>query len=177
MTRSQIAYQQSFTPRQRTWSKSTNERIISLVVRPARAPRIMKNVHSCSRGHTVQTCRALIPNKPTMCLSLKQLEWADVYRRITGSDKEPVKERKIQKFPSRERNYAVKRKFNNNMRSHVNCESCARAAEKENRWSWRVCACVCRAQWIQGSMLFVNTLCTRTIVMTKLSKTKWYYYL
>ncbi|KAH9640909.1 hypothetical protein HF086_011225 [Spodoptera exigua] len=105
----------------------------SLVVRPARAPRIMKNVHSCSRGHTEQTCRALKPNKLTMCLSLKQLEWADVYRRITGSDKEPVKERKIQKFPSRERNYAVKRKFNNNMRSHVNCESCARAAEKENR--------------------------------------------
>lgn len=68
-----------------------------------------------------------------MCLSLKQLEWADVYRRLTGGEKEPVKEKKIQKFPSRERNFAVKRRHNNNMRSHVNCESCARVAEKENR--------------------------------------------
>ncbi|CAG4976754.1 unnamed protein product [Colias eurytheme] len=66
-----------------------------------------------------------------MCLSLKQLEWAEICRRIRNKDS-TLTEKKIQKFPSRERNYAVRRKYNNNsMRSHVNCEACARVAEEE----------------------------------------------
>ncbi|CAF4904433.1 unnamed protein product [Pieris macdunnoughi] len=65
-----------------------------------------------------------------MCLSLKQLEWAEICRRLKKD--EPVAEKKIQKFPSRERNHAVRRKSNNNnLRSHVNCEACARVAENE----------------------------------------------
>lgn len=67
-----------------------------------------------------------------MCLSLKQLEWMEIYRRVIKSDKEDIGDmRKIQKFPSRERNHAVRRKnSNNNFRSHVNCQSCAKAMEE-----------------------------------------------
>jgi hypothetical protein len=70
-----------------------------------------------------------------MCLSLKQLEWAEICRRVIGNEKTPeVGQRKIQKFPSRERNYAVKRRKNNNnnVRSHANCPSCAKIAQEEN---------------------------------------------
>ncbi|CAH3987581.1 unnamed protein product [Pieris brassicae] len=66
----------------------------------------------------------------SMCLSLKQLEWAEICRRLKKD--EPVTEKTLQKFPSRERNHAVRRKSNNNnLRSHVNCEACARVAESE----------------------------------------------
>lgn len=67
---------------------------------------------------------------PIMCLQLKQFELADVYGKMT-TDK-PEKERRIQKFPSRERNFAVRRKNeNNNFRPHVNCQSCTEVAERE----------------------------------------------
>lgn len=68
-----------------------------------------------------------------MCLSLKQLEWAEVRRRILGEKEATTK--KFQKFPSRERNFAVRRKKtnNNNTRFHEHCEDCARIAERENR--------------------------------------------
>ncbi|CAH2233089.1 jg10565 [Pararge aegeria aegeria] len=66
-----------------------------------------------------------------MCLSLKQMEWADIYRRVIKNDKEEVQE-KLQKFPSRERNHAVRRKLNNNnFRSHANCVTCAKIAEDD----------------------------------------------
>ncbi|KPJ01625.1 hypothetical protein RR46_08662 [Papilio xuthus] len=69
-----------------------------------------------------------------MCMAMKQLEWAEIYRRIRRTETVEVQERKIQKFPSRERNHAVRRKNNNNnFRSHANCETCARVAAKENR--------------------------------------------
>ncbi|OWR45636.1 hypothetical protein KGM_210097 [Danaus plexippus plexippus] len=74
-----------------------------------------------------------VPVRDKMCLSLKQLEWAEIYRRVIKGDKEEVTERKIQKFPSRERNHAVRRRSNNNFRSHINCQTCARVAEDENR--------------------------------------------
>ncbi|CAK1552810.1 unnamed protein product [Leptosia nina] len=70
-----------------------------------------------------------------MCLSLKQLEWAEICRRLRNKDVSEADrdgEKKIQKFPSRARNHAVRRKSNNNnMRSHVNCAACARVAEDE----------------------------------------------
>lgn len=52
-----------------------------------------------------------------------------MYKHVTDVKEQP---RKIQKFPSRERNFAVRRK-NNNYRSHANCVACAKIAEKENR--------------------------------------------
>ncbi|CAH2075583.1 unnamed protein product, partial [Iphiclides podalirius] len=68
-----------------------------------------------------------------MCLAMKQLEWAEVCRRLLRAERsEP--ERKMQKFPSRERNHAVRRKNNNNnFRSHANCETCARVAAEQDR--------------------------------------------
>ncbi|VVC88526.1 unnamed protein product [Leptidea sinapis] len=68
-----------------------------------------------------------------MCLSLKQLEWVDIRRRIIGTRETgpDIPERKIQKFPSRERNFAVRRKNNNSIRSHINCEACARVADEQ----------------------------------------------
>ncbi|KAJ8733016.1 hypothetical protein PYW07_015615 [Mythimna separata] len=94
---------------------------------PARRPKsafseMGVRIKEVSEGRPCDNC-------PELCPGFIPHAW----RRITGTDKEPVKEKKIQKFPSRERNFAVKRKFNNNMRSHANCESCARVAEKENR--------------------------------------------
>lgn len=64
------------------------------------------------------------------------MEWAEVYRRVVGPEPEPVaRERKIQKFPSRERNHAVRRRRNNNNNnvwSHANCPSCAKIAQQES---------------------------------------------
>lgn len=74
-----------------------------------------------------------------MCLQLKHLELADVYRKVTAEI--PERERRIQKFPSRERNYAIRRKNdNNNFRPHVNCQSCEKVAEREknNQNGWEV---------------------------------------
>ncbi|CAG9560739.1 unnamed protein product [Danaus chrysippus] len=85
--------------------------------------------------HPWRTLKAFtrVIERDKMCLSLKQLEWAEIYRRVIKGDREEVTERKIQKFPSRERNHAVKRRNNNNYRSHINCQTCARVAEDENR--------------------------------------------
>lgn len=74
-----------------------------------------------------------------MCLSLRQLDWSEVRRLITGKETKPitveVEKKKTPKFPSRERNYAVRRKKtnNNNVRRINNCECCARAEQDEQR--------------------------------------------
>lgn len=88
-----------------------------------------KHCHCQPCNRVEQSCAPV--TRYNMCLSLKQLEWAEVYRCISGNEEEPITQRKIQKFPSRQRNYAVRRKNNNNnMRSHINCQSCARAQEE-----------------------------------------------
>ncbi|CAG9138443.1 unnamed protein product [Plutella xylostella] len=69
---------------------------------------------------------------------MEELEWADVYKRIVGGQSEPqpvIHEKKYPKFPSRERNFAVRRRKNNN--NNVvrvnNCQTCARASQDARR--------------------------------------------
>lgn len=74
-----------------------------------------------------------------MCLQLKQIELALKQFQKIKADK-PETERRIQKFPSRERNFAVRRKQANHFRAHVNCQSCEKVAEREmmNQNGWKL---------------------------------------
>ncbi|GBP88140.1 hypothetical protein EVAR_59674_1 [Eumeta japonica] len=73
-----------------------------------------------------------------MCLSLRHLEWAGMCRKLAGAkevkkaeDAEPGEKKKTPKFPSRERNHAVRRRKTNNNTNNHNCECCAITNEQQ----------------------------------------------
>lgn len=63
------------------------------------------------------------------------MEWGNVYRKIAGNEKEPHPEihvkKKTPKFPSRERNQAIRRKPNNNNNSRQQCHQCAKVSVQD----------------------------------------------